>query len=57
MPEVGDPTLIGRRDRKAGNRTLFCYIRKKIYGSRSRIAMREGAAEGRSDNWGEVVTR
>ena len=24
---------------------------------RSCSAMREGAAEGRSDNWGEVVTR
>ena len=59
MPEVGDPTVLGGHDSvTAGERA--CCIREKRYGAgrkESCTARTEGAAEGRSGNWGEVVTR
>ena len=53
MPEVSDPTLISMHESE-DRETQFRDIRKK---KMSCIVIREGAAEGRTDNWGEVVTR
>ena len=57
MPEAGDPTP-GGHDRVAGKCEAFSCIRIKntVTGS-GRAQQGEGAVEGRSDNWGEVVTR
>ena len=55
MPEVGDLTP-GEHDRTDVITDLRSVIyAKKKYGGRAQQG--EGAAEGRSDDWGEVVTR
>ena len=57
MPEVSDPTLISRHDSVIIERSSVIFEEKKTSRSQSCLVMREGAAEGRTDNWGEVVTR
>ena len=57
MPEVSDPTLISVRDVVIAERSSAIFEKKNTSRKQSRIVIREGAAEGRSDNWGEVVTR
>ena len=56
MPEVGDPTVLGKHDRVTAGWKPAVY-EKKIRRESSCLARTEGAAEGRSGNWGEVVTR
>ena len=62
MPEVCDLTP-GGHDMTRWQMNLFICTRIKIYGrevarsDRGRGQQGGGAAEGRSDDWGEVVTR
>ena len=65
-PEVSDPTHISEHDVSEGYEidkgdfiTFDKRIRRESYGihRKSCLVMWEGAAEGGTDNWGEVVTR
>ena len=61
MPEVGDPTP-GEHDSVIIGRSSIISVKEIRHGVRgletvSRVQQGEGAAEGRHDNWGEVVTR
>ena len=55
MPEVGDPTP-GEHDSVTIERSSIVSVLRKRH-EVSRVQQGEGAAEGRHDNWGEVVTR
>ena len=68
MPEVSDPTHISVYDRVTTERSSVVFekrirrggmgnARRHVRTCRSYIVMWEGAAEGRLDDWGEVVTR
>ena len=61
MPEACDLTLISKYDRVVVKlRSRFTTFDKRIRcrkQCKSHLVMREGAVEGRLDNWGEVVTR
>ena len=63
MPEVGDPTVLGKHDRVTAGWKPAVYEKKdttRVVRKRQKsscLARTEGAAEGRSGNWGEVVTR
>ena len=67
MPEVGDPTPGVYEPRNRECRQAFEVLAKDSAprsvlkqtwgGRRARKQQGEGAAEGRTDNWGEVVTR
>ena len=68
MPEAGDLTLISGHDCEAIKRAKRGWLHpQKEYAAGERqetagrqgscLVMREGAVEGRLDNWGEVVTR
>ena len=58
-PEVSDPTHISEHDVSEGYEIIeedFITFDKRIR-RESCLVMWEGAAEGGTDNWGEVVTR
>ena len=55
MPEVSDPTLISMHDVVITERSSVIFEIKDTM--LSCIVIREGAAEGGADDWGEVVTR
>ena len=58
MPEVCDPTPGAHDQKKREHRFGRSMIpAKRKEGSGGRAQQGEGAAEGRSDDWGEVVTR
>ena len=57
MPEVSGPTLISMHDDVIAERSFAIFEKESVGKKQSCIVIREGAAEGRSDDWGEVVTR
>ena len=56
MPEVSDPTP-SEHDSEIAERSSAIFEKEIRLGNERRAQQGEGAAEGRTSNWGEVVTR